>query len=68
MQVKRIMELIVDLDWEYDRMSTSGKETYDKLCELLGIEEPVLIQQPVIIEKYKDKKIEEHSTPFSVNK
>tara|TARA_R100000329_G_scaffold3569_1_gene5166 strand:+ start:418 stop:588 length:171 start_codon:yes stop_codon:yes gene_type:complete len=56
------MELIVDLDWEYDRMSESGKETYDELCKLLGIEEPVLIQ------KYRDKKIEEHATPFSVNK
>ena len=62
MQVKRIMELIVDLDWEYDRMSQSEKETYDELCKLLGIQEPVLIQ------KYGDKKIEEHATPFSVNK
>ena len=45
MQVKRIMELIVDLDWEYDRMSESGKETYDELCKLLGIQEPILIQK-----------------------
>ena len=62
MQVKRIMQLIVDLDWEYDRMSESGKETYDELCKLLGIEEPVLIQ------KYRDKKIKEHDTPFFANK
>jgi hypothetical protein len=43
-------------------MSESGKETYDELCKLLGIQEPVLIQ------KYRDKKIQEHVTPFSVNK
>ena len=62
MQVKRIMELIVDLDWEYDRMSQSGKETYDELCELLGIEEPALIK------KYRDNMIRKYATPLSVNK
>ena len=31
-------KLIVDLCWEYDRMSSSGQETLDKLCKVLGIE------------------------------
>tara|TARA_B110000503_G_scaffold72583_1_gene112252 strand:+ start:1290 stop:1406 length:117 start_codon:yes stop_codon:yes gene_type:complete len=34
-----IKDLIEDLGWEYDRMSSSGKETYDKLCKLLGFGE-----------------------------
>ena len=33
-----IKDLIEDLGWEYDRMSSSGQETYDKLCELLHIQ------------------------------
>jgi hypothetical protein len=33
-----IKDLIEDLGWEYDRMSSSGQETYDKLCELLDIQ------------------------------
>jgi len=33
-----IKELIVDLEWEYDRMSSSGKETLEKLFELLEIQ------------------------------
>jgi hypothetical protein len=33
-----IKDLIGDLGWEYDRMSSSGQETYDKLCELLDIQ------------------------------
>ena len=30
-----IIKLVDDLGWEYDRMSSSGKETYDKLTKLL---------------------------------
>lgn len=33
-----IIHLVDDLNWEYDRMSSSGKETLDNLSELLGIE------------------------------
>jgi len=33
-----IKDLIEDLGWDYDRMSSSGQETYDKLCELLEID------------------------------
>ena len=35
-----IIHLVDDLNWEYDRMSSSGKETLDKLYELLEIEAP----------------------------
>ena len=29
---------VTDLYWEYDRMSSSGQETLDKLAKLYGIE------------------------------
>jgi hypothetical protein len=35
---EQILILIADLGWDYDKMSGSGQQTYDKLCELLGIE------------------------------
>jgi hypothetical protein len=34
-----IKDLIEELGWEYDRLSSSGQETYNKLCELLKINE-----------------------------
>jgi hypothetical protein len=37
MSIADIKDLIEDLGWEYERMSSSGQETYDKLCELMGI-------------------------------
>ena len=37
MMSKEVLKLIDDLGWEYDRMSSSGKETYDKLTKLLGV-------------------------------
>ena len=30
-----IMDMVDDLGWEHQRMSTSGQETYDKLWEYL---------------------------------
>jgi hypothetical protein len=35
---EQILLLVADLGWDYDRMSSSGRETYDELCNLLGIE------------------------------
>ena len=32
----QVTKLVVDLCWEYDRMSSSGQETLDKLCKVLG--------------------------------
>jgi predicted HTH domain antitoxin len=29
---------VVDLYWEYDRMSSSGQDTLDKLAKLYGVE------------------------------
>jgi len=34
----QVTKFVVDLCWEYDRMSSSGQETLDKLCKVLNIE------------------------------
>ena len=36
----KLFSLIDDLGWEYQRMGMSGRETYDKLMQMLGIIEP----------------------------
>ena len=36
--VEQIQDLVEDLGWEYQRMSTSGKITYRELCLTLGWE------------------------------
>ena len=36
--LENIEDMVGDLGWDYDRMSSSGQETYDKLCELLNIQ------------------------------
>ena len=37
MMNKEILALIEDLGWDYDRMSSSGQEAYDKLTDLLEV-------------------------------
>ena len=32
----KLLTLITDLGWEYQRMGVSGREIYDKICHLLG--------------------------------
>ena len=32
----KLINLIDDLGWDYQRMSSSGREIYDKICHLLG--------------------------------
>ena len=32
----RLLELISDMGWDYDRFSSSGQETYDKICTIIG--------------------------------
>lgn len=32
----RLVELILDLGFDYDRLSTSGKETYDEIVAILS--------------------------------
>ena len=36
-EVERLQNLVEDMYWEYDRMSSSGKETLDKIAEILGL-------------------------------
>ena len=32
----RLLELIDLMGWDYDRFSSSGQETYDKICTIIG--------------------------------
>ena len=32
----RLHSLIDDLGWDYQRMSSSGRQIYDEICHLLG--------------------------------
>ena len=34
---EKLPNLVQDLFWEYDRMSSSGQETYDILCKRIGL-------------------------------
>ena len=36
-EVERLQNLVEDMYWEYDRMSSSGKETLDKIAGILGL-------------------------------
>ena len=36
-ELREVLELIDDLGGDYDRMSSSGQETYDQICLKLGI-------------------------------
>ena len=31
-----LLKLIDDMGWDYDRFSSSGQETYDKICTILA--------------------------------
>lgn len=35
-EYKKIADLIDDLGWDYQSMSTSGRETYQELCLAFG--------------------------------
>ena len=37
-QFNQVVEKIVDLGWDYDRMSSSGKQVYDEILTLLGVQ------------------------------
>ncbi len=32
----KLLQLIDDMGWDYDRFSSSGQETYDKICAILA--------------------------------
>ena len=46
MRVKELRELVDDMYWEYDRMSSSGKETLDKIADLVGV--PTESEMPTV--------------------
>ena len=50
-KLKRLLELIDDLNWDYDRMSSSGQETMDKINHILK-----KFGNPKVV---KDRKLEE---------
>ena len=35
-QGHKLLKLIDDMGWDYDRFSSSGQDTYDKICVILG--------------------------------
>ena len=37
---KKFIDLLSDLGWDYQRMSRSGRETYDEIMQMLGIIKP----------------------------
>ena len=37
-QFEQLLELVDLMGWDYDRFSSSGQETYDNICKLLGWE------------------------------
>ena len=37
MREKELKELVDDLYWDYDRMSSSGQKTLDKIADILGL-------------------------------
>lgn len=37
-KIDKLIKLVGDLGWDYDRLSNSGQQTYNELCDLLGIQ------------------------------
>ena len=33
----KLLSLITDLGWDYQRMSCSGRETYDEMMQMIGV-------------------------------
>ena len=36
-KISKLLQLLVDLEWEYDRMTSSGQESFDKIWKLFGM-------------------------------
>ena len=47
----KLADLADDLGWEYDRMSSSGQETLDKIYKILGMETIPEIDLKILKEK-----------------
>ena len=37
---KKFVDLLSDLGWDYQCMTSSGRETYDEIMQMLGVIEP----------------------------
>ena len=49
-KLKRLLELVDDLNWDYDRMSSSGQETMDKINHILEeIGNPKVVKERELI-------------------
>ena len=35
-QFQQIIQKVLELQWDYDRMSSSGKQVYDEILTILG--------------------------------
>lgn len=35
---ERLIHLVAELGWDYQKMSVSGQQIYNELCDLLGIQ------------------------------
>lgn len=46
--IKEIKTLVEDLGWEYDRMSSSGQETYDALETALGLDKIPITKEQIL--------------------
>ena len=55
---KQVVELLDDLGWEYDRMSSSGQETLDKLWKLFG--------QPTMAESFEEDEAPDNNNRFGM--
>ena len=36
-KLRKIVDLFIDLGWDYDRLSSDGQRTYDELCIELNL-------------------------------
>jgi len=46
----KLLELILDMQWDYDRMSCSGQKTLDKIYKILNTpEETVVLNNKEVI-------------------
>ena len=36
-EVEKLQNLVEEMYWEYDRMSSSGQQTLDKIANILGL-------------------------------
>ena len=55
----KFVDLLQDLGWDYQRMTSGGRETYDKLMQMLGILEPDEIYMEIQMSEFTPTLIQE---------